>query len=70
MQLNFQELGYVIKSIDPVEVSGKLLSEGRDRQTYMDFTVTVFKNLIKTIMKKLQLKINVVYWRKSMYQCA
>jgi hypothetical protein len=70
MQLNYQELGYVIKSIEPQDVSGQLMSEGLDRQSCMDFAVTNYKNLIKTIIKKLNLKINVVYWRRSMNQCS
>ena len=70
LQLNYKELGYVLKAIDPLEVSGTLLSEGHDRITNMDFAVVTYRNLIKTIQRKLRLKINVIYWRKSMNQCA
>jgi hypothetical protein len=41
------------------------MSEGLDRQTYMEFQVNVYKNLIKAVMRKLNLKINIVYWRKA-----
>lgn len=64
IQLNYQELGYVLKSLSPLEVSGALLSEGPDGLTYMDLIVTTYSNLLKKITKGLKLKVNVVYWRK------
>jgi hypothetical protein len=65
MQLNYQELGYVIKRIDPVDLSSQLMSEGHDALTYMEFNVLMYSNLIKTIQRKLRLKINNIYWRKN-----
>lgn len=70
MQLNYQELGYLVKAINPVDVSGTLLSEGLDRASYMEFTYQQYKNLIKMVQRRLKFKINVVYWRRAMNHCS
>jgi hypothetical protein len=53
MQLNYQELGYLIKSVLPLDLSGTLLSEGKDKASYMEFTLKIYKNMIKMILKRL-----------------
>lgn len=65
MSLNYSELGYLVKPINPEELCNILMAESPKEIYFSDLIINTYKTFIKIIMKKLNFKVNNVYIRYS-----
>lgn len=65
MSLNYSELGYLVKSINPEEVCNLLQAESPKEIYFSDLIIHTFKNFIKIIIKKLKFRVKCVHIRYS-----
>ena len=63
--LNTAEIGYLVKSVLPQEVSNTVLGESETDQRFGDIVLSTYRNFIKVISRKLGFKINHVIFRLS-----
>ncbi len=65
MSLNYSELGYLVKPINPEEICNLLMAENPKETYFSDLITNTFKTFIKIIVKKLKFRVKNVYIRYS-----
>ncbi len=57
MSLNYSELGYLVKPINPEEICNLLMAEKPKEIYFSDLITNTFKTFIKIIVKKLKFRV-------------